>query len=115
DWWHASYNKAERHHVWPKWLLGDEKQVGMMLPRCVHNMAGDVLHEGGFHQVLDRLFAEDEEFAKEGLRSDKPDRVRKFIREHRDRRGVRQRIRELLEAANRKVLKEPGVLAAVDR
>jgi hypothetical protein len=39
-WWQQHIDRPERHHIWPKWLLGDEAQVGMMLPRCIHNMAG---------------------------------------------------------------------------
>ncbi len=112
-WWRANYGKLEHHHVWPKWLLGDERQVGMMLPRCVHNMAGGELHEGGFHQVLDRMFAEDPEFARARLSPSEPGRVTQFIRQHPNRIRVLQRIRDLLEDAYEYVLTDPRVQAHV--
>jgi len=57
-WWQENFDKPERHHVWPKWLLGDAGQATLFLPRCIHNMAGlPGLQEGGFHQRLNALFA----------------------------------------------------------
>jgi len=68
DWWLANFDRGELHHVWPKWLLGDEGQVCLRLPRCIHNMTGVGLDDGGFHQRLNALFAASDRF--QGIRAE---------------------------------------------
>lgn len=115
-WWVEHFEKPERHHVWPKWLLGHEAQVYMVLPRCIHNMTGVGLDDGGFHQVLNRLFEQDPAFGS--LKAEDSRTFRRFyegLGTDADRTLMKQRIRRLLVRTYATVISDAKVLVSTGR